>query len=228
MQETWSKDPATVMKELRLLIEQVTALIVYCKGGPPRRSLVRDIAEHEGSCYLVLQRPSGWTAEQPISFLLYKPEGQPIRGFSFTVTREAGERIAGPCPQEIFQIQRRRWPRVPAAADSTATLIVPGKTRFSAMAVADVSLGGMRLYGTPAYELKVGDLVGPITLKLMMEYATLDHEITVASAAVVRINPRAEGGVEVGLSFTPSDAEAEKLETYINLRGLERSAFQHG
>jgi len=225
MKEAWTNDPEKIREEIHTLIESKMPLSVYAENTAPGISTIRNTCTNNGQEYLILGKPENWgTTSYPIRFILYKPASQPARGFSFNIARESASQMAGAFPEEIFQIQRRRYPRIATPPPSQVTFLMQGRQRVSICRLLDISLGGAKIQGTPAYEVAQGQEVGPLTFKLALRHATITKELTIASAKVVRLLPLADKAVEMGISFDIPPDTGDDLNLYAEVRRTEDAA----
>lgn len=224
MKKTWSTDPMQIIHELISVIELSLPLSIYSsQGAPTITTQILSVCGYNKTDYIVLYKPDNWWwAASHESYVLYKKEGVPARGFMLTLTKESEKTMAAVLPEEIFQIQRRRYPRIPAHTDSQATFLVKHKTQLSTCRVVDISLGGARLVGQPVYELKRGDELCPFTMILTLETDPSGiRDITIPSATVAWVQRISEVKVEVGVSFQLPAAKREQMNKYLDLRSWE-------
>ncbi len=228
MKSVWSSDPIQIINELISLVELAIPVSICSEHGSSAISTyVQSLCGYNWVDYLILQKPANWkqtTGSYMGSYIIYKKEDQTARGFILQVDKESEGQIAALIPEEIFQIQRRKHPRIDTPPDSQATFLVKNKIQMNTCLIKDVSLDGVCLDGTPAYELKVGDELDHLTLMLTMaKYINDVYDITIPHAEVRQVIEKGDGVVELRIFFKVSKAIKEQLSTYIDLRTWELS-----
>jgi len=228
MKGIWSSDPIQIINELISIVELAIPLSIYSEYGSSAISTnVQSVCGYNGVDYFILQKPANWKQAKG-SYIIYKKEGQPARGFILQVDKESEGQIAALIPREIFQVQRRKHLRIDTLPSSQATFLVKNKIQMSTCLIKDISLEGVCLNGIPAYELKVGDELGPLTLMLtMMKNHTEVYDITIPHAVVRWVIDKGDRVVDLGIFFKEvPKAIHEQLSTYFDLRTLELSETQ--
>ena len=76
-------------------------------------------------------------------------------------------------------------------------------------------MGGAKLLGQPSHSVGLNDMIGPCTLSLAGQNAVISREVTINTAAVVRVEQqgRQQG---LGLKFALSDSEENQLQEQLD------------
>ncbi|MCB2184264.1 MAG: PilZ domain-containing protein [Desulfobulbaceae bacterium] len=154
----------------------------------------------------------------------YHLQGQPLRGFLCRQEKHVGTLLGLHYPDEIFEIQRRKYPRLPATKNSTANFALLNRQKFFVGRVEDISLQGARISGNFPVIIAKGDTVTPITLRLFQKRMKDEEtEIHIPEAEVVRVSADAETTSEIAIHFTLQDREHKSLMHYIDIRTIEET-----
>jgi len=178
---------------------------------------------HAGSDdLLVLHHPHEPSCASPTCMFYYHRQGKPLRYFESVRVKKAQRYLGLMMPQEIFNIQRRRFPRVPTAPESAAVFFIKNKQRLSRCTVADVSLGGAKIVGSIPAVVSKGDVVVPLTISLFKRFASHDEiRILVPEATVVWSQVLGGETRSMGIRFSLSGEGRQALSDYIDLRAIE-------
>jgi PilZ domain len=219
MKKTLISQPREILEELQTIVDAQLPLSIYLIGGSTHVSGVKEICERPEGHFLVVNKPSAWKSGSEILFMLYKPQGSPFRGFQFVLAVETESLLVAKIPDEIFIIQRRRFPRLPVPETSKATFFLGRNNRVNVSEVGDISMGGARFVSVPVGDLRIGDVIGPITFSLAIKYTSVLTEVTVPEAKVVRIMTNIADATmnDVGISFELAPDEQGQLSSYLKL-----------
>lgn len=215
--EVWVQDPEKVEKVVETLVSEGIMLSMKI-GGALLRTRAVMIHYHEGVPWLLLSKPEGLPKVTGDITLYFKMKGQPIRQFPLACALESDTLLAGRLPTEIYQLQLRKHPRFLLPAGSLVSFQVPNRTRTNVCSLADISLGGARIVGTPKYEIEKDKRIGPFTLTLSEYQAVVVREVTIYQGRVARVAPmdRFSDRVEMGIEFLPDARELEMLTRQIH------------
>lgn len=219
MKKIFLTDPPEILEELSTIVDGALPLSIYVNGAPTKVASLKEISERPEGRFLVVHKPADWQSGLQILFMLYKRPGLPFRGFQFQLAVETDRLLVAKVPTELFEIQRRRFERLPVPESSQATFFLGKNNRVGVSGVEDISLGGAKLINVVADELRKGDVIGPITFSLVMKYSTLAHEISVPEAKVVRVlaNSADATKANVGISFELTSNEQRQFSTFLDL-----------
>jgi hypothetical protein len=219
MKEQWSAAPEKIKKELLELIQNETPLTIYYqKAKSPLNSMLLEIKGHQNAAYCILERPAD-CKEISEGFLLYKKKQFSARGFIIQIIKITKDTIMIRFPGEIFEIQRRKYPRIDTPKNSRATFIVKGKQTMNACKVIDISKGGTWLSGKISYQLEPGIIIGPLTLNLTLDkYPKEIHEINIPEGKITRVISLHDNEKSFGVCFEILDSERELVKKYIDIR----------
>lgn len=219
MKKTLFSHQREILKELQTIVDDQLLLSIYLKGGLTHVSGVKEICKRTEGHFLVVNKPTDWKSGSKILFMLYRPQGSLFRGFRFVLAAETESLLVAKVPDEIFIIQRRRFPRLQVPDTSKATFFLGKNNRVNVSEVGDISIDGARLVGVFVYDLRIGDVIGPITFSLAIKYTDVLTEVTVPEAKVVRIMPNIADAAknDIGISFELAPDQHDQLSSYLKL-----------
>ena len=225
LQEIIITDPEQIQKEIKGLFENKIQLTFYQKGCKPQAVFAKGIDKKAAKTpLLVLFKPKEFEARQEMCNIFYRLEGQYMRGFQAVPHKEAKRFLALELPNDIFQIQLRKNPRVKTPPDSRVMFSQVGKQRLILTNLLDISLGGAKLRGRITANIKKGDIIGPLSLTLCMKNFKLDETtLNIYKAKVIRIKEIGgdEQETELAISYKLNEKEQMPLEDYMHIRDLE-------
>ena len=213
MKEIWTRDVSEILDEL----DQVVAgtLSIQNRQGKMTQTRVIKLHEHNGNFYLLIKRPSEINVVNDIKTAYYKLNGKPILGFPCIPEKISEKYLAISLPEEIFQVQLRKFPRYLTPKGAMISFLIKDKRRVTICELQDISLSGARLFGIPRYDLMEKDIIGPATLTLSGFHSVVVREITLQDAIIQRIIPRKTGESELGVSFELSSKDKKTLAEHI-------------
>ena len=204
------------MKAVSALIDGQMPITLQRRGGRPLQSRIVAIHIHCHVPYLLIARPAELTNAYQVRDLLFKLKGAPILGFSCPVTRESDAILATILPTALFAIELRQVERHDALPGSIATFFVPNRPLVNICVIENISLGGVKLSGQPTHTIKRNDRIGPCTLSLSGPDTLIHREVTINTAAVVRVE-RQQGRQQIfGFKFELNDGEAQQVSEQID------------
>ncbi|MBU0731162.1 MAG: PilZ domain-containing protein [Proteobacteria bacterium] len=221
MRRVWAESPETITQEINLLIDDQTRLN-FCQKTAPNQVVFLSAIEPDdsGSCIKLTKR-NAFGINPGECFLFYKRVNQLMRGFKSLVLNNDRKNITASLPSEIFEIQRRKHPRLTTPGNSRATFIPDGKQRLITCRVLDVTLDGARLVGNFSSSIKKDDILKPLSLSLCLRYSDLEHKINITQARVAWVAERSKDQRLMGVYFTEQNTDLEQLKHYLHLRLLE-------
>lgn len=221
MKEVWTNNPEQIQQEIETLITEKTILHLYQPGGPTIKALVRKITENQGGKALLLAKKAALTAPNDSCLALYRLPSSPMHAFKSMPISETADQLDILFPEEIMQIQRRKYPRVTTSSNSSVTFTRMGSQHINRGIVKDVCLAGAKLHGNFSQFIQVNDYLSPVTLTLRLRYGNYEETVVVPEAMVCRVIDLPDNIKEVGIHFVLREAEAEGLERFIAMRSLE-------
>jgi len=175
-----------------------------------------------GDDLLVLYHPHTPSCTSPTCLFYYHTKGQPLRFFESPRVKKADKYLGLKLPREIYDIQRRRFPRVLAMPNSMAIFSFQHKQRVHHCTVADVSLGGARIVGTIPSVVAKGDVITPLTISLYRRSASREEtRVHVPEAEVKWAVVEGSQTQAMGIRFSLPDKARQVLADYIDLRMIE-------
>jgi hypothetical protein len=218
MKRTWSTNVDEISKEIDLLIYQKARLFCLRDKEKTNTLHVKGKTRLQHSDILVLSHPGKNICPQNHCLFYYHRKGFPVRGFHCTPEKLVNGLLGVRFPREIFEIQRRKFPRVQVDKDSRAIFALLNRHRFHVGRIEDISLEGARISGDFPLVIEKGNIITPITLTLMPRFMRQAKEtnIHIPEATVMRaIN--AEGGTkELAIHFILQEMQKQQaFEAYI-------------
>ncbi len=217
MRVPWARDSKDVMEAINMVIDTATPLFLQSKGSPVRHTRAQKIHIHKGIQYLIMKRPSQLQYSKQIDSAIFKMKGLPLLGFQIRITKETDKLIGASFPKEIYSIDLRQHPRHASPDGSLASFLVGSRPRVSLCKLLDISQGGLKLIGSPIYELNENDIIGPCTLSLAGTNRLISREVTLQKARITRVLSQGrDNRIELGINFELSEREGELLREYIS------------
>lgn len=213
--QVWSTDSKEIMEAIRALIDGQFSVTLQRQGARPLQSRLLAVHTHRHVPYILIARPPGLDNTYQIRDLLFKLSGVPILGFSCPVTRDSESILATMLPEALFSLELRQGPRLAALPGSMATFFVRGRALVNICHMENISMGGVKLLGQPTHSVRLHDMIGPCTLSLAGQDAVISREVTISSAAVVRVeqNGKQQG---LGLKFSLTESEEQQMEEHLD------------
>lgn len=225
MRKLWTTDPEKIQQEMEIVIREKSQFSLFQHNQPTRKLTAHEITEKDGAKHIIFTKLSAFSCSEDVCYLVYHRPGEMMRGFHGPSQRESQQLLAVEFPTEIFQVQRRRFPRISTPGKSHASIALEHAKLPNTAAVSDVCLEGARMHGKLSPRIRKNDVIGPITFTLHMRIATLAIDtFTVPEATVTRVVELDEDTREIGVHFKISGESRETLEHYIKLRNIEDAA----
>lgn len=225
MRKLWTTDPESIHQEMAIVIKDKSPFSLFQHGQPTRKLVAHEITEKDGVKHIIFTKLSPFTISEDICYLVYHRPGEMMRGFHGPSQRESQQLLAVEFPSEIFQVQRRKFPRITTPGNSQASIALAHAQLPNTGSVADICLEGARITGKLSPRIRKNDLIGPITFTLFMSIATLAIDtFTVPEATVTRVREIDENTREIGIHFKITGESRDTLEHYIKLRTIEDAA----
>ncbi len=203
------------MNAVSALIDGQIQITLQRQGDRPLQSHLVAVHSHGHVPYLLIARPSGLTNAYQVRDLLFKLNGLPILGFSCPVTRESDSILATMLPTALFALELRQGARHPALPGSMATFFVPNRPLVNICVIENISMGGVKLSGHPTHSIRLKDRVGPCTLSLAGQDALIHREVTINTAAIVRVEQQGRQQT-FGLKFELNDGEEQQVREQLD------------
>ena len=222
MHERWLIDSDQIIFELIKLVTGKNNLYVYTEDEPDGLiTRATHVCGYDGEDYLLLLSDGGLQTGQR-GFVIYRePDEELGRGFAMEIKGSTANQVAVSLPAEIFQIQRRRHPRISTPASSEVQFYLLDEQIRHTLQVEDISRISARVSGQPRQELAVGSRLEGLSFALKRElYDNRPYAIQLRYAQVLKVkaSPHNPTQQELVLSFQPSPVEHEQLELYIESR----------
>lgn len=225
MRKLWTTDRVTIEEELRLVVKEKIPFNLFQHGQPVRNLIPHDITIKDKVRHIVFAKLTPFNVSDDICYLLYHRPGELMRGFNGPSKRESEQLLAVPLPVEIFQVQRRKFPRVSTPGNSIASIALDYTKLPNMATVADISMEGASLNGNLSPRIHKDEIIGPITFTLRLGISSVSVDtFTVPKATVAWVRDKENNTREIGLHFKLSGASKLTLEHYIKLRSAENES----
>jgi|GEM_PF-6211795 len=213
-----SADQKDILGLINGLIDGRISVALHGRQCPGLWTKILKIHYHREIPYLLLAKPTELTNSRHIEYSLFKAGGLPVLGFSCPITRETDTILATMLPHALFQVELRTHARFDPLQGSMATFFSRGGSRVSICMMKDISMGGIKLVGTPTQNLAVDDVIGPCTLSLAGRDALISREITINKAKVVRLENENSntGQLGLGIKFDLENYEKVYVKEHID------------
>ena len=230
MKEKWLSNTEQIINELISVITNKLNLFLYTEEEPGGLiTTATHVCSYDGEDYLLLKSDGELKTGQR-GFLVYKQlSGELSRGFTLKVKRSTKKQVAVSLPREIFQIQRREYPRIMIPGELVVNFYIKNEQIRNTMKVMDITMSSARLIGVPRHRLSEETKLERMTFQLKRKlYRNDNYTITIRSAVVkkLKMNRQILGEVEVVVCFQPSLVEEEQLDLYIESRVWESTLYE--
>lgn len=224
MKETWTKDANQICTELGKLIHEQSQLMLFQKGQAQKKITALAVQDSKDGPLLLLRKDEEFTAPSNASLALYKPPGEPMRGFPAIPVLETDSRLGIILPTQIFWLQRRKHTRFNTSPRCKVVFTRKGSQYLNNGIITNISVQGAQLLGNFSEHIRQNDTLSPMTLTLRLRLGSYEEKVTVAEATIRRVNKLQDGKTELGVNFFLRDDEQLSLETFISLLDLESAA----
>lgn len=223
MKQLWIDDQKLIGAEIERLIQQKIPL--FCLR-PDRKEtaklLISGTTCQKNQTMLVLNHPHQPTCNKPTCLFYYHFANEPLRLFECHRVKKIDKYLGLILPKEIFEIQRRRYPRVPTPNNSMATFSFERKQRVYHATVEDVSAGGARLQTKIQDIIRKGTVITPLSLNLFQRFRIGEETRVIIPEATVKWSVvEGEFTSKMGLHFSLQGSSHETITNYVDLRSLE-------
>ncbi len=223
MKTIWSEDTAEIMAELQRNNDERISMTLLGPALPPSFITIRSVGQNGEQVFVEFEKPEGIQLEGDLFVFYIREDLSLMRGFKLGALRQTNRFFRVALPPHIFEVQRRKFPRVYAAGGSTMNCAPKASRRILHGQVIDVSLGGAKVFGN-LLGVEQGTVLSPLTLTLCFdERQREDVVVTIAEAVVVR-EIRVKEKVELSFRFQTESAD-DLLRKYIELRILELEMY---
>ncbi len=222
MKRQWSVDAKEIIEEIKVLVDRDIVLVLARPGETSSAITVRQILEVAGSVLVEVSKPPELILDESEPYYVFYqgPEQALMRGFFLHFVRQSERFARANLPGEIFEIQRRKFPRVFTPPQSLLTCIPKHSRRLLTAQILDVSLEGARIFGD-LEGLGRGSVLSPLTLTLYFRAGQRSPIVINITEAVVVREVRVKEKAEVSFHFDKSDSDYQLLAHYIDLRSQE-------
>lgn len=214
MNQVWTTNADKILESFTSAIAADVDFSLLLTGGSKKTGRALKLHSYEGKMYFIMQRPPDFLSSHEVQGVFFKVQGLPALSFHCNLLKRTEKLLAFPVPRELFFVQRRRHPRFLTPQGSIASFFLDKKERVNVCLIKDISMGGAKLQGSPAYRLNPRDVIGPSTLTISGYESLLTREITLQKATIVRTNINDK--MEIGLSFMLNNKEKQQMSSHLN------------
>lgn len=219
MKEKWSSHTEQIIHELISVIANKLNIFLYTDEEPSGLiTTATHVCSYDGEDYLFLKSDGGLKTGQR-GFLVYKqPGGELSRGFTLEIKKSTKKMVAISLPKEIFQIQRRKHPRIKTPQGSVVNFYIKDEHILNTLKVMDITMSSARLTGGLTNRLSEETKLEKLSFELRRKlYRNDTYSIHLHSAEVqkLRMSRQTLGEVEVVVCLEPYPVEEEQLSLYI-------------
>lgn len=222
MKKLFTSDPTEISNEINSLIEKKISL-ACAKGGTDvikKFPLVTKSTTSSGDLIVIFHPEPACDSTKCVFY--YHSKGSPLRYFETERVKKADQYLGLKYPKEIYNVFRRKHPRVSAGRQSTVTFSIAHRQRLFTGTVVDISLNGAQVSVDIRVPLSVGDTLCALSFilysRLLEDY---EETLTLSAAKIVWLQSDEERIHTLGLYFDPDENSHDSLNNYINLRGIE-------
>lgn len=225
MKEIWISALNTIIEELQILISEKKSLTLYMKGGRKEKIFLKKIWEKDDARFLIFQKEIPFKITGPDDFFIaYKHENTPLYGFQCVIHNDHDSIFATHLPKEIFQLQRRRHPRIRTPQRSNASILFKHKSRVFRANVIDICQEGSRLSGEFNTFIKTRDQITPLGLSLFLLHAKTESAlIHIPEADVIRVSHNRDQSKDIAVQFKLNGLPLKSLQEFISQRLMEEA-----
>ncbi len=222
MKNVYSNNSGEIENELNFLIQNGISLVLLLKhSGIAKKSIAKGITKCNGEKLLAIICPDECDPKRDFLCYYHLP-GQPLRGFECTTRKKVKNYLGIVVPEEIFGIQRRKYPRVETVNNSTATFFLENKRRILQGIVKDTCIRGAKIKGEFPFRIKKGDLLTPLTLSLFEKlHNQQETAVHIPEASVAWSKGDENMTCEIGVQFVLSERDMGFLKQYMDVRTVE-------
>ncbi len=228
MKKVWSNDPGIIEEKLNTLLQHRIPVTLAKKGHESQTVFLREINQKKTVSLIQFTKSKDLCYKQEPCFFLYRPLEYITHIFEGAPLDEDEKRLTILKPSVIFELSKRKFPRIPARTGSLGVYLLPYSTRLYKASLKNVSREGLLMVGTCPSFIKEGITIGPLDLTLERESSVIDPlRVHIPEAVVVRVNRTGENGLaEMAVHFQLEGENLYSIDQYIEwqTRKVEVSA----
>ncbi|MEN8257785.1 MAG: hypothetical protein ABFS09_07985 [Thermodesulfobacteriota bacterium] len=132
MKRHWSKNKDEIVEEIEKLGQDEISLILARSGDPACAISIRRLFEEACDFFVEFDKPPTLQLDEgePYCVFYQRNEQSLMRGFSLQAVRQSERFARASLPEEIFEVQRRRHPRVYTPQHSSLTCVPKNSQRL--------------------------------------------------------------------------------------------------
>lgn len=206
------------------MISEKLSFGIKIPNTPAVKTLPLNLHEHNAKTYLLLSTPSLPLSKGGRYAAFFKLPGYPLLYFNWLDFHLYRHWLAIAIPTVLYKIQLRQAERFAAPPGSIITFFTPTRQRLSLCRLNDISNKGAKIEGTPVYDLKKNDTIGPCTISLSEYQSFIVREVTISTSRVVWVDKAPGGKIKAGLHFEPTRKERIQFTSHLEFL-TKRSPF---
>ena len=215
MKKKITSDPARIWRELASLSVQLVPLTLFQSKTQSRRIRIEKVELKAAEQLVILNKLEQFTPVAGPVIVIHPQHKKATIGFQADLLKDMPDHLVISFPTELFEIERRRFPRFSPEKESSVSFLTQIGQRVKKAKVRDISLEGARISTT--FLLNKEDLLPILTFNLHLPYSHMETIITLNDARVARIITLKTGEVEYGLYFKAAGGAKEKLSDYLEM-----------
>jgi len=215
-----------ILNEISLLKNEITPLSFCQKQKAPQVVYVNKL-DATGNM-LVLLKPEEFNAEPgKHCFVFFHPLGRFMTCFQSEIIEDGYRYLAISLPRQLYQICRRKCPRVETPPDSKTIFFKYSRPDLNHAVVMDISMEGAKLACASNPMIRPEEVFGPVEFNLCLRHDShTAFTLTVPEAKIVWQKEK-ESGMMMGVCFKLKETNAnhERLKRYIDMLTLEKAVL---
>jgi hypothetical protein len=208
--------------EINRIIDNNIKLFCIRNKTKPVPLNIKERAQIQNNTFLVVKHPQPKICPQRKCLFYYQVKGEAGRCFHCIPEKQINSLLALKYPEEIFEIQRRKYPRIKTYNDSLVSFSLAGKQRVYGGKIIDVCMEGAKITGDFPVKIGPGNVVSPLSMTLFLRSSqSRESVVHIPEARVVRSLFRGEQTKEFSIHFVLPENLKEPLARYVDMRRLE-------
>lgn len=208
--------------EINRIMDTGTQLFCLRDKTNPVPLKIQGKTKTQNNTLLVLQHPKKEICPQKKCFFYYHVKEKPMRCFHCIPDKQVKSLLAVNYPKEIFEVQRRKFPRIKAWNDSSVSFSLAGKQKIHNGKIIDVCMEGAKISGDFSIQMSAGDIIAPLSMTLLFRLMKNEEaHVHIPEATVVRSDVNEHGTKEFSIHFSLPVKLQDPLARYVDMRRLE-------
>jgi hypothetical protein len=215
MKKILTTDRERIWRELASLSGQRLTLNLFQPKSAPQQIRIETIETAGAVKLVVLAKLAPFKPVEAPVIIIHPQHKKATLGFQADILKDTGGHLVVSFPSELFEIERRRFPRFDPERESSVSFVTHDGQRVRKAWVKDISLEGARIAGP--FMLNKEDIIPNLTFSLRLPYSHMETVMNVSNAKVARIITLKTDDIEYGLYFRATGSDQEKLTDYLRM-----------